>query len=483
MRSLVITAMILSLLGTPLSVFSAEIQTKNQPKAKITQQPTKKTPAKKVVPVKKVTAKKPAKKIAPAKKAAPRKVTPAKKTSLKPAPALAAKPADTSKEDANKKEIESLKSQLSDLKAQNGKNNNSADIVLADYDRYIDGVVRIRCGGVTGSGFLYNLSDLGYTVITNNHVVKGKTSCTIDAFGSNSGEITATYAITAVNPSYWNSFTDIAIIPINSATTTSGTPISGLNYATSSLRDCPTTMKTGSPVIAIGYPSSTNTASRTVTKGIITAHENSLQKSGFLPYPNYFIDASIDTGNSGGLALSKDEQGLCVLGIPTWVQFGQVTSQGIVQNMYNLKYVPPAGSAHARSTEQLKSSINANIDQIITKNNQLKILVNKEITSVVNSLISQVQGKNDLISQKILTLATNYKQDLEGSIYYIDTFNTIIAPLLKEQLDATKDIMELVKFDEEVKKLTDYLPEMEKEYYAEANKFATEANTLIAQYR
>ena len=59
-----------------------------------------------------------------------------------------------------------------------------------------------------------------------------------------------------------------------------------------------------------------------------------------LPNTDYFVSAKIDSGNSGGIAFSKDRDGLCILGIPTWVSQGNFENAGLIQNMSNIYYVP-----------------------------------------------------------------------------------------------------------------------------------------------
>jgi len=93
----------------------------------------------------------------------------------------------------------------------------------------------------------------------------------------------------------------------------------------------------------ISYPAFTHVhteeeiiATRTVTEGIISSYELSLKEEYGLPYVNYFVSAKIDSGNSGGIVLSRDEHGLCVLGVPTWLNIGEFETQGIIQNIRNL---------------------------------------------------------------------------------------------------------------------------------------------------
>ena len=75
------------------------------------------------------------------------------------------------------------------------------------------------------------------------------------------------------------------------------------------------------------------------TNGTISGYDSSPQNDG-LPYSNYYISATIDSGNSGGIAFSKDKNGLCLLGIPTWITTtGNYSNEGIVQNIDNITWV------------------------------------------------------------------------------------------------------------------------------------------------
>ena len=90
-------------------------------------------------------------------------------------------------------------------------------------------------------------------------------------------------------------------------------------------------------VVIIGYPAYAQhgPATQITTNGIISGFGPSAAS---LPNPNYFVSAKIDSGNSGGIALSKDENGICVLGISTWLTVGNYETQGIVQNIHNIFY-------------------------------------------------------------------------------------------------------------------------------------------------
>ncbi len=128
-------------------------------------------------------------------------------------------------------------------------------------------------------------------------------------------------------------------------------PIKSLNYSISVLTKCSTRMPIGAPVAIVGFPAFAGQSFQvenygtgdvnllTTSNGIISAQDDTVAPPfGDLLYPNYFVSAKIDSGNSGGIALSKTQQGLCVLGIPTWVSVGNYETNGIIQNIHNVMY-------------------------------------------------------------------------------------------------------------------------------------------------
>lgn len=58
-----------------------------------------------------------------------------------------------------------------------------------------------------------------------------------------------------------------------------------------------------------------------VTEGIVSGFQEN----------NYLTTAQIDTGNSGGLAVSKKDGKICLIGIPTWVSIGDIQALGVIQ--------------------------------------------------------------------------------------------------------------------------------------------------------
>lgn len=230
-------------------------------------------------------------------------------------------------------------------------------ISALELEPYLTGVGEVECFGdeqKTGSASLWNLGEgIGSAVLTNYHVISGDGNCNITIGDSSTDTKHAgMYRIDKSHLFSWNPDTDISalkIIPLDGASDFA-TPIPDLNYRISSLRRCSVRMQLGSSVVIVGFPAFSkrnimvaghlsSQSSRTITNGIISAHDTSLRKPiGNLPYPNYYISAKIDSGNSGGIALSKDASGLCVLGLPTWLSVGNYETQGVVQNIHNIFY-------------------------------------------------------------------------------------------------------------------------------------------------
>lgn len=261
-----------------------------------------------------------------------------------------------------KKEVESLKNQklqtiikeVPDLVAQ------TQEIKSSEFNPYLTGVGEITCYGniqKSGSASIWNLGgSMGYVALTNAHVILGDGNCNLNIGDSpTDSKHSGSYSLDKTQVYSWNSDTDIAVLKILPAVmdvsiTDTSVLIPNLNYQISSLKKCPVQTLPGLPVIIIGHPAFTkkyidrgdvisHMSFRTITNGIISAHDTSLEKPmGNLIYPNYFVSAKIDSGNSGGIAFSKTENGLCLLGIPTWLAVGNYETQGIVQNIHNIFY-------------------------------------------------------------------------------------------------------------------------------------------------
>ena len=241
------------------------------------------------------------------------------------------------------------------IKEINPPTTQSQEISAQEIGSYLTGVVKIFCKNREGSGTLWQIGTDNY-VLTNFHVVSNpypQGDCNVIVHKKNSSDAMGVYEIYPSTSKRWNSYTDISLLKISMLDIEgmNSLPIQSLNYSISSLRQCPPQISLGSPVIIMGYPAFSLTSIqyqgeklgeqtvRTITNGIISSYDSSEVKPyGSLPYPDYFVSAKIDSGNSGGMAFSKDSNGLCLLGVPTWLSLGIYETQGIVQNIHNVMY-------------------------------------------------------------------------------------------------------------------------------------------------
>lgn len=249
------------------------------------------------------------------------------------------------KNDADKTNAE-LKTLAKTLETQ-AKDPKDITISSADLSPYLTGAVQVICvtqtGISSGSGILWTFKEVPYAIVTNYHVVKDADRCVI----SITNKANSTTGIFNIKGSIYtfNKNMDAAILAVGSSVSSSSVPVANYNYSLAQVRKCTNLMPVGSPIVIIGYPAyakrdSTITIDtvgtvkviyRTVTNGIVSGYDTSLPGE-----PNYFVSAKIDNGNSGGVTLAKDSDGLCMLGLPTWLTVGNYETQGLVQNILNV---------------------------------------------------------------------------------------------------------------------------------------------------
>ncbi|HBK35033.1 hypothetical protein A2239_00075 [Candidatus Uhrbacteria bacterium RIFOXYA2_FULL_40_9] len=256
---------------------------------------------------------------------------------------------------------EESKNQISALEERISEEENFqmdiSPITASDLNKYLSAVVQINCENSSGSGVLWsNFGDL--LLITNEHVVtqpifnqtKNEYYCIGWAYALK-GYAEGLFTVNPYESWSFNDFTDIAIMTTEHlGSNMELNKLEELNFLEiSDTRLCPNVMEIGSPVALVGYPAfgeksvaygdTEGTQSfRITTDGIISGHDTSVNFTDSAPYPNYFVSAKIDSGNSGGIAFSKDKDGICVLGVPTWLTVGNYETQGLVQNMQNIIY-------------------------------------------------------------------------------------------------------------------------------------------------
>ena len=228
-------------------------------------------------------------------------------------------------------------------------------ISASDLAPYLTGVVYVLCNGESGSGSLTLQDSSGSFAVTNLHVVSspfvdknGNNYCDVFTYDTNNS-LTGIYKgytgngaqNTTINNE--NDFAVLKLVPDN--TDFNSLPLSRLNWTINNIPNCPKSAIQASPVVVLGYPAFAQQIlnygginvpvdiSKIISNGIISGYDTSDPK---LPFPNYYISAKMDSGNSGGIALSKDNGNLCFLGVPTWIETGNFETEGIVQNINNI---------------------------------------------------------------------------------------------------------------------------------------------------
>jgi putative serine protease PepD len=155
------------------------------------------------------------------------------------------------------------------------------------YQRDAKGVVSIKAittdGEDEGTGIVLNDSGL---ILTNDHVIKGATSITIDASGSSKITRSATIVGEEANQ-------DLALIRVNP----SGLGLEPLTLASSS------SLQVGDSVYAIGNPYGLE---ETLTKGIVSALNREISApDGSKITGAIQTDAALNPGNSGGPLINE----------------------------------------------------------------------------------------------------------------------------------------------------------------------------------
>lgn len=235
---------------------------------------------------------------------------------------------------------------------QNEQQDISETITASDLETVLPYVGQILCStgysSTEGSASLWIVDwEWGkQLVLTNAHVIAQEAKlCQVllDKVGGYRLNITQIPSIT------FNDIVDFAFIKIQSISPGLEDvcpPISSLTSTLEYFPHCPIKTPLGSPVAIIGYPVGSYSevevegtigtlSPKTVTTGVISAYNENPTIHGYADV-NYFVSAKIDKGNSGGLALSKQNGELCILGVPTWVQRGYFENMGIVQSIHNI---------------------------------------------------------------------------------------------------------------------------------------------------
>ncbi len=154
------------------------------------------------------------------------------------------------------------------------------------YERVAAGVVSVRVGSGSGTGFVV---DANGTIVTNDHVV-GESKAAQVRFGDDDALVDAT--VVGTDPS-----SDLAVLKVDPKAV--GTTLEPLSFATSKA------VAVGDTAIAVGFPLGLD---RTATAGIISGLGREIEApNGYTIDEVLQTDAPINPGNSGGPLL--DAQG------------------------------------------------------------------------------------------------------------------------------------------------------------------------------
>ncbi|HSZ13417.1 MAG TPA: trypsin-like peptidase domain-containing protein [Solirubrobacteraceae bacterium] len=175
------------------------------------------------------------------------------------------------------------------------------------YQRDSTGVVAIKVttpeGEDEGTGIVLNSKGL---ILTNDHVVKGATSITVDTGGSSKTTRSAALVGEEANE-------DLALISVNP----SGLGLTPLTLASSS------SVQVGDAVYAIGNPYGLED---TLTRGIVSALGREIEApDGFKIADSIQTDAALNPGNSGGPLLNEDGE---VIGVNSQIASDVSTAGG-----------------------------------------------------------------------------------------------------------------------------------------------------------
>ena len=102
---------------------------------------------------------------------------------------------------------------------------------------------------------------------------------------------------------------------------------------------CPKEKIIGSNVYIFGYPATGIDSEKKSFHSNLNLIVSTGIVSGIDSHENYYTDAKIDSGSSGGLAISKIDGEICIVGIPTWASEGNIETLGMVQPFWKILHI------------------------------------------------------------------------------------------------------------------------------------------------
>lgn len=236
-------------------------------------------------------------------------------------------------------------------------------------DKYANPKQRIMAY-IYGSGFLIDLSAIGYSntskpaIVTNAHVVPLKSleqeiqfnHCTVilpngknfvqySNGQKNDSTFVVSYSSNDVSYSNLQGY-DVAAISRGFSSNSPSEQLAInrkylLNSLVPGIMGCADS-RPGKIVYIFGYPASGMSGDILYPdKGVFYSYtRNLIVSEGIVssvdPKGKIFTTAKVDAGNSGGIAISKENGKLCILGIPTWVSQGEYENLGIINPLASL---------------------------------------------------------------------------------------------------------------------------------------------------
>lgn len=206
-----------------------------------------------------------------------------------------------------------------------------------------ESVVHILCDNdYGGSGTIWVKDGL---IVTNNHVIAGSTSCHVTIPDVATGALTQIYEAKPIVAPTLSKQYDIALLSIYAAYRDSNGKVWG-KYPISlhtfvQPKNC-SSPQLGDTVRIYGYPVTSENYNLTITDGII---------SNFADDGTILTSAKVDSGNSGGLAMSQSG---CMLGIPSAVLTGNYQNLGVIIPVNEiLDFINKASSQTSNTNSQI----------------------------------------------------------------------------------------------------------------------------------
>jgi len=193
----------------------------------------------------------------------------------------------------------------------------------SEYDLYFGSGIYAKID----SGLMNDYNEDVTAVITNAHVASddlSKHECKV-IFHKDDNNTLEYWFDYSDNTTEYSETTDMAVLRFNELKNEEEIEIRPLEIGSGGFQLCrESDLPSGTKIYVFGYPSSGSmyyeSQNLIVTDGIIGGKEDG----------NYITTAQMDTGNSGGLAVAKINNNICIVGIPTSGILGDAQILGVI---------------------------------------------------------------------------------------------------------------------------------------------------------